>query len=226
MAIPAARWAILVSMLWVLAACNSDRSVHSKVAVPPYPPPKTPGSLWVEENGRSYLYEDLRAMRVGDLLTILIQENYTGSKSAQTDAERQSTLQNSLTGDTVGIPKLRLGAAVANGFTVNASAANKFAGKGSTTRSDTLTGTMTVMVTEVMPTGDLRIEGRREVTVNSEKQTMVLTGLVRRVDVNTSNHVSSTAIADAKIEYTGLGVVDDVQRPGWFTRIMDWVYPF
>lgn len=210
----------------LLSACSNAPTVSSRVVIPPYPPPKTSGSLWVEENGRAYLYEDLRAMRVGDLLTVKIKENHAGSKSADTTAERESSLANSLSGDTIGLPKLRLGAAVANGLSVNANAQSKFGGKGSTSRADTLTGTMTVMVTEVLPTGDLRIEGRREVTVNSEKQTMILTGLVRRVDVDTRNQVLSSAIADAKIEYTGLGVVDDVQRPGWFVRILDWIYPF
>ena len=85
---------------------------------------------------------------------------------------------------------------------------------------------MSAVVTEVLPNGDLRIAGRREVTVNSEKQVMVLSGIVRRVDVDTRNTVLSSAIADAKIEYSGLGVVDDVQRPGWLNRILNWIYPF
>ena len=215
-----------LALAFALAACHTDKPVGSRMVIAPYPPPKTTGSLWVEENGRAYLYEDLRAMRVGDILTVVISEKHQGSKSADTSAERESTVANSLSGNTIGIPNLRLGGATANGLAVNASAQSKFGGKGSTNRADTLTGTMTVMVTEVMPTGDLRIEGSREVTVNSEKQTMILTGLVRRVDVNTKNQVASSAVADARIEYTGLGVVNDVQRPGWFVRILDWVYPF
>ena len=95
-----------------------------------------------------------------------------------------------------------------------------------TSREGTLTGTISVIVTEVLPNGDLRIEGRREVTVNSEKQLMTIGGIVRRVDVDTKNTVLSSAIADAKIEYAGLGVLDDVQRAGWFVRILDWIYPF
>jgi flagellar L-ring protein precursor FlgH len=89
-----------------------------------------------------------------------------------------------------------------------------------------LTGTISCVVTEVLPNGDLRIEGRREVTVNSEKQLMTIAGIVRRVDVNTKNTVFSSAIADAKIEYSGLGVLGDVQRPGWLVRVLDWVSPF
>ncbi len=126
----------------------------------------------------------------------------------------------------LGIPGLRLGGEARRGFGIDASAKNKFGGKGATNREDTLTGTISAIVTEVLPNGDLRVEGRREVTVNSERQIMTIGGIVRRVDVNTKNTVQSSAIADAKIEYSGLGVVDDVQRPGWFVRVLDWIYPF
>ncbi|MCA9465817.1 MAG: flagellar basal body L-ring protein FlgH, partial [Nitrospira sp.] len=81
-------------------------------------------------------------------------------------------------------------------------------------------------VVEVFPNGDLRIRGKREVTVNSEKQTMIIRGIVRRIDLDTTNTVISTAVADAQIEYTGLGVVDEVQRPGWLVRLFNWLTPF
>lgn len=212
-----------------LALGCSHAPISSKLVVPSLPPPKTVGSLWQEENGRAYLYEDMRAMRVGDIITIKIQEQHKGSKSADTTAQRESTLTNSVDGGatgTIGIPGFRLGAGLQRSLGVDASSKNKFTGKGATSRADTLTGTLSAMVTEVLPNGDLRVEGRREVVVNSEKQVMTLTGVVRRVDVDTRNTVLSTVIADAKIEYAGLGVVDDVQRPGWLVRILDWVNPF
>ncbi|MBI5410642.1 MAG: flagellar basal body L-ring protein FlgH [Nitrospirae bacterium] len=216
-------------LAWMLVGCTV-MPVSSRTIVPPFPPPKTPGSLWQEENGRAYLYEDLRAMRVGDIITVKIVEKHKGSKNADTKAERESTVKDSLTGSTIGIPGLNLGSFMAGralpGLSVNASAKSKFGGKGATSREDTLTGMLSAIVTEVFPNGDLRIEGTREVTVNSEKQTMILSGVVRRVDLDTRNMVLSSAIADAKIEYTGLGVVDDVQRPGWLVRILDWIYPF
>lgn len=218
--------AMAVVAAGLLAGCFSPPPISSQIMIPPLPPPKTVGSLWQEENGRAYLYEDLRAMRVGDILTIKIQESHKGSKSADTSAERDSTVENSLTGNTIGLPSVVLNKFQANSLGIDASAQSKFSGKGATNRADTLTGTMSAHVTQVMPNGDLRIEGRREVTVNSEKQTLKISGVVRRVDVDTRNQVLSTAIADARIEYTGLGVVDDVQRPGWFTRVLDWVYPF
>jgi len=225
--------AMAVTMLTVALLTNgctsSSEKVVSTLTVPSLPPPKTVGSLWQEENGRAYLYEDMRAMRVGDILTIKIVENHKGSKSADTSAERDSTIQNSLAGTAVGyigIPGIRLGGEARRGLGIDASASNKFGGKGATNREGTLTGTISVIVTEVLPNGDLRVEGRREVTVNSEKQMMTIAGLVRRVDVDTKNTVLSSAIADAKIVYSGLGVLDDVQRPGWLVRVLDWVSPW
>lgn len=228
------RLAIVLSVMSVAlvnAGCylHNSPNVANKLTVPPLPPPKTLGSLWQEENGRAYLYEDLRAMRVGDILTIKIVEKHAGTKSADTSAERESTINNSLSGvglGYIGIPGIRLGAEAMRGLGIDASAKSKFGGKGATSREDTLTGTISTIVTEVMPNGDLRIEGKREVTVNSETQLMSISGIVRRVDVNTKNTVLSSAIADAKIEYSGLGVVDDMQRPGWLVRVLAWISPF
>lgn len=222
-------WAGLGVVMLLLVGCSSPPPVSSKVMVPALPPPKTVGSLWQEENGRAYLYEDMRAMRVGDVLTVKIVENHKGSKSADTAAQRESTVQNRLIGSGMGylgLPGIRVSDETRRGFGIDAEAKSNFGGKGATSREGTLTGTISTIVIEVLPNGDLRIEGRREVTVNSEKQLMAISGVVRRVDVDTKNTVLSSAIADAKIEYTGLGVLDDVQRPGWFVRILDWVYPF
>jgi flagellar L-ring protein precursor FlgH len=219
---------LVVALLSYGCASLPEKAVP-KLTVPSLPPPKTLGSLWQEENGRAYLYEDMRAMRVGDILTIKIVEKHKGSKSADTSAERDSTIQNSLAGSAIGyigIPGIRLGGEARRGLGIDASSTNKFEGKGTTNREGTLTGTISSIVTDVLPNGDLRIEGRREVTVNSEKQLMTIAGIVRRVDVDTKNTVLSSAIADAKIEYSGLGVLDDVQRPGWLVRVLDWITPF
>lgn len=222
-------WSGLGVVILLLGGCSSPPPVSSKVTAPVLPPPKTVGSLWQEENGRAYLYEDMRAMRVGDILTVKIDEKHKGSKSADTAAQRESTVQNRLIGSGMGylgLPGIRVSDETRRGFGIDAEANSKFGGKGATSREGTLTGTISVIVTEVLSNGDLRIEGRREVTVNSEKQLMTIAGVVRRVDVDTKNTVLSSAIADARIEYSGLGVLDDVQRPGWFVRILDWVYPF
>jgi flagellar L-ring protein precursor FlgH len=80
-------------------------------------------------------------------------------------------------------------------------------------------------VVEVLPSGNLRIRGQREVKVNREKQTVFLEGVIRPEDISPFNSVVSTQIADARIKYTGRGVLGDVQGPGWLSRIMDWIWP-
>src|ERR671911_695749 len=117
-------------LIQLVAGC-SHTPISSKLVVPPLPPPKTVGSLWQEENGRAYLYEDMRAMRVGDIITIRIQEQHKGSKSADTTAQRESTLTNSVDGGavgTIGIPGVRLGAGLQRSLGVDASSKNKFTG--------------------------------------------------------------------------------------------------
>ena len=185
--------------------------------------PRTAGSLWQAENGRAYMFEDLRASRVGDIVIVQIVEQHKGSKSASTDVDRKSTYDGSLGGSFFGLNNLA--SFFIDGVELNASTKNEFEGSGSTSREDTLTGTIAARVVEVLPNGDMRIMGRREVTVNSEKQTMTLSGIVRRIDLDTSNTVLSSSIAEAIIEYSGLGVVDDVQRPGWAMRMFDWIVP-
>ena len=78
----------------------------------------------------------------------------------------------------------------------------------------------------MLANGNLAIEGRRQLTINEEDQYIVLTGVVRPEDVSEDNEVSSRHIAQARIVYTGKGIIDDKMRPGWFTRIVDWVWPF
>ena len=85
---------------------------------------------------------------------------------------------------------------------------------------------MTAQVVDVLPNGNLIIEGNREVRVNAENQMITLTGMVRPRDITADNVIQSTYIADARIAYSGTGVLNDRQRPGWFTRVMDKVWPF
>ena len=182
------------------------------------------GSLWDPDNGHAYMFEDLRASRVGDIVVVEIVEQHRGSKKANTTADRESNLSAGVSGGAFGINTLT--EKFAQYFNVNANTSNDFEGDGSTSREDTLTGTIAAKVVEVFPNGDMRIQGKRHVKVNSETQTMTIKGIIRRIDLDTQNRVLSTAVADADISYTGLGVVDDVQSPGWLTRIFNWLTPF
>jgi len=226
-------WGLFMSLFLTMGAggcANSLKEVKDMIDPPEeevpllmMAEPATAGSLWQEGNGRAFMFEDLRASRVGDIVTVKIEEQHSGSKTASTQADRESTYDGSFGGSLFGLGSFA--SPLVDGVEVNASTASEFDGTGSTSREDTLTGTIAARVIEVLQNGDLRIRGRREVTVNSERQTMVLSGIVRPVDVDTSNTVLSSAIANAIITYTGLGVVDDVQRPGWMVRILDWILP-
>ena len=208
-----------------MGCAKSKKPVQSETETPllAKPPERPSGSLWDEGNGRAFMFEDRRAGRVGDIVVVKIVEQHSGSKKANTATDRESSYEASASGSLFGLNQIL--DTLDEVFGADISSKNEFTGDGSTSREDTLTGTIAAKVVQVFPNGDLRIKGKREVTVNSEKQTMTIEGIVRRIDLDTSNMVLSTAVADAEISYTGLGVVDDVQRPGWLMRLWNWVTP-
>jgi flagellar L-ring protein precursor FlgH len=119
-----------------------------------------------------------------------------------------------------------LGLGNALDLSVQATSSRSTNGTGTTTRGGSMTGTLAAIIKETLPNGVFRIEGRRTVTVNNEDQTMVLTGLIRRVDIGFNNAISSQQIANARIAYTGKGVISDEQNVGWLMRFFAWIWPF
>lgn len=183
-------------------------------------PGPTEGSLWPSDRTSLSLFQDTKASRVGDVVTVRIVENAQGSKNAKTASERTSSVEAS-TDAFLAIP-----ASTANRLQADASYTGSFDGSGATSRSGALTADVTAVVTEVLPNGNLRIEGRREVVINAEKERILVSGVIRPEDIGPRNRIVSTVIADARIEYTGVGVVSDTQRPGWMLRILAWLWPF
>ena len=101
-----------------------------------------------------------------------------------------------------------------------------FDGKGTTTRRNALSATVTAVVREVFPNGNLFVEGSKEVIINNERQYITVTGVVRPEDIAPDNSVSSDLLADARLVYSGRGVLSDKQRPGLLGRVVDFVWPF
>jgi len=178
------------------------------------------GSLWSEDRPQSFLFSDFKAGRMGDVVTVRIVESSKGNKNASTKTEKDSSLSTSISAF-FGMPSDKLSQA-----SVGAETSEKHDGSGSTSRSSELTAVITARVIDVMPNGNLVIDGRREVVVNNETQLLYVTGIVRPEDIGPNNTVLSSYIADAKITYTGTGVVSDKQRVGWFVRLLDKVWPF
>ncbi|MCC6544073.1 MAG: flagellar basal body L-ring protein FlgH [Nitrospirae bacterium] len=178
------------------------------------------GSLWSEDRQDGFLFGDLKAHNVGDVVTVRIVESSRGNKNASTKTEKDSSLSTSISAFFGMSPdKLSQGG-------VGAETSEKHDGSGSTSRSSDLTAMLTAKVIDRLPNGNLVIDGRREVIVNNETQHISLSGIIRPEDIGPSNMVLSTYISDAKIIYTGEGVIGDKQKVGWFIRIMDAVWPF
>ena len=185
--------------------------------------PVSQGSLWPADD-HVFFYADKKALRMGDILTVRIIESTQANNTADTDLSRNSSASASLS--TFFGKKKFLNLFKLSEDLLATTSENSHQGAGVTTRSGQLTATMTAVVREVLPNGNLVVQGTREVLVNHEQQFMTLTGVVRPQDVSRDNIVLSTQLADANISIGGLGVVADKQRSGWGTWLFDLVWPF
>ncbi len=215
----------------LLAACappqppppilGSNLPVHAPTTEPTH----GKGSIWSDRG--SDLFTDLKARRVGDIVTVAIYERASASKEATTETDRSSSISADITKFFRFERDLaNLAGGIDPGKLVSANYTNAFEGNGKTTRKEDLIATLTTQVVEVLPNGNLRIVGNKAVTVNNETQYIQLTGLVRPTDITPQNIVDSKYVLDARIAYTGKGVVSDKQRPGWMTRVLDTIWPF
>ncbi|RKX26766.1 MAG: hypothetical protein DRP45_02660 [Candidatus Zixiibacteriota bacterium] len=163
------------------------------------------------------LFSDIKAHRVGDVITVFIVEQNRASQQVETKTEK-STKINTSGGPGVGslsfIPM----------FGAKADNSNKFNGKGENLRSGSIRAKIGVTVVEVRDNGDLVIEGSRIIGINGEDETIYVSGVVRSKDVTPDNTIESYLIADAEISYTGKGNATTASRPGFFTRLINWVF--
>jgi flagellar L-ring protein precursor FlgH len=184
--------------------------------------PAGTGSLWPKDD-HLFFYADQKAHRTGDILTVKIVEAAEASNAADTDLSRKSSISARV--DSFFTAKKFLGVPMAQNL-AESSSENSHVGKGTTTREGKVTASITTVVTQVLPNGNLIIKGSRAVGVNHEEQFITLTGIVRQYDIARDNTVLSTQVADAHITMTGAGVVADKQKSGWGTWIFDWLWPF
>jgi flagellar L-ring protein precursor FlgH len=207
-----------------------QRYVSTKAAKEPEP---SNGSLWRDN---ASFFEDRKARRVNDLVTIVISESTSASKKATTSAKSDSTAKYGID-DVFGMstdwylnryPLIKGLYHGGDKFSPSAkgSSNSDFSGSGDTTRQGKLTGTITAKVVDVLPNGNLVLESRKEVVVNNEKEILVLRGIIRPDDISYNNTIGSQYVADAQIYMVGDGVLDDKQSQGWLVRFLDKVWPF
>jgi flagellar L-ring protein precursor FlgH len=182
-------------------------------------------SLWRDDISKT-MYADKRGTTVGDILTIVVQENTTANKNNETATERQSSLNAAIT---AFLYSPGASGALTKGGQLPAMAYNsdaKHDGKGTINDSESIVAHVAVLITDVLPNGNLVIEGKRETSFGGEHQTIILRGKVRPDDVFADNTVLSYNVADATIQIIGKGTVTDSTNKGWFTRLWDKINPF
>lgn len=225
----------------LLTACSTMQSEDMPLAPEPLLPPpvvtstpphlETDGSLWNHATSQS-LWRDPVATSLYDIVYVDVSEVSTATSVAETDLQRDSTLKyaipnflglenriNTITDDdpTDGVDLANL---------VNATTNNDFSGEGETVRRSSLTARVSAQVVEVFPNGNMRIYGSQVVTVNNERQILTVEGIIRPADIGPGNAVDSARLAESRIEYTGRGVMADIQRPGLVARALNWIWPF
>lgn len=186
------------------------------------PAAASPGSLY-EDSGRfADLARDQRAARVGDLVTIVVSDRASAVSRGATTANRKSEVNASVTA--LGGPT-RVGGPLS--ALAQMGGENKLDGAGETSRESSLTTTLSAYVKQVMPNGNLLLEGSKDVMVNSERQKVIVRGLIRWNDLSPSNRVASDRLAALEIQIQGKGVVQDaIRRPNILYRILLGILPF
>ncbi|NVB79782.1 MAG: flagellar basal body L-ring protein FlgH [Kofleriaceae bacterium] len=183
------------------------------------------GSLYAE--GQANLFEDPVAGRVGDILVIRIDEKDLASHQADTKLDKSDDTSYGVPAAFGFVAALKAKYPDVDPAKLFATTSSqKFSGNGAVSRQSQVTATLPVRVREILPSGDLFIEGTKVVMVGAEEKHIYLSGIVRRIDIAEDNSVSSSRIADAEIEYTGRGDVSDTQRRGWASRAISKIWPF
>ncbi len=198
-----------------------------------------PNSLW--RTGARAFFKDQRAARIGDILTVQIaiaDQASIGNTTAKSRSNAENAGLSNFFGLEEAIPNLLTsktepsGADTTvrdnfdSGSLVGASSTNAYTGAGTVDRSESIDLTVAAIVTDVLPNGNLVIQGRQEVRVNFEKRELLVAGIVRPEDISSANIIQHSQIAEARISYGGKGQITDVQQPRYGAQLYDIIFPF
>jgi flagellar L-ring protein precursor FlgH len=194
----------------------------------PMPKPDTvsynANSLW--RNGSRAFIRDQREARVGDLLTVTVNFTDKANIANQTQRSRTSKEDSGITdfigSKTIGNPAT----AVLPGRILTTDSTSLSDGKGSVQRQENLQTSVAAVVTQLLPNGNLVVEGKQEIRVNNEIRELIVAGIVRPEDIQSDNTIDSSKIAQARIAYGGRGQISDVQQPRYGQQVMDVLLPF
>ncbi len=210
-------------------------SIDNPTAQPGYKPVQMPmpkpemvsynaNSLW--RNGSRAFFKDQRAARIGDILTVTVNITDKANFANETQRSRSSKEDSGIT-DFIGAKTLGAQAQkVLPGRILTADSTASTDGKGSVNRQEALQTNVAAVVTQLLPNGNLVVEGKQEIRVNFEIRELVVAGIVRPEDIQSDNTIDSSKIAQARIAYGGRGQLTDVQQPRYGQQVMDVLLPF
>nr|WP_141319973.1 flagellar basal body L-ring protein FlgH [Halomonas halmophila] len=215
---------VAVLMVLLLGGCAqipraSVVGEQEKIDIPEPQRPIPNGSIYQAHQGYQPLFEDRRPRQVGDVLTIILDEQVSASKNARSNADRNGS--SSLTLDQLPDALETLGE---YGFDIEGE--SDFEGGGGAQATNSFTGTITVTVIDVMSNGNLRVRGEKQIAINQGTEFIRFGGVVNPRSITGNNTVPSTSVADARIEYVGDGYINEAQHMGWLQRFFLNVSPF
>ncbi len=216
----------------ITIGCSATGPRHDSAAysptmpLPPNPVEERNGSLY-QENIAIGLFEDAKARRIGDILTVILTEQTNASKKASTNTDKTSSI--AIEDATLFGRPFNFNAPWNNDLDLTLGAeidsSQSFAGDGDSSLSNTLSGRITVTVADVLSNGYLLVKGEKRLTINQGDEYVQISGIVRPSDIRPDNTVLSTLVADARISYTGDGVVDEANKMGVITRFFNKWWP-
>jgi len=215
------------AVLWslLLVACAAPRHDIAMQGPTTARPPELPanavptGGIFQAAAYRP-LFEDRKPRYVGDILTVQINEKLNASQTANSNTEKKSEFE-------IGLPGISgvLGKDI-KPIAANANASNTFDGKGATTSSNVFTGTITVTVIDVLANGNLHVVGEKQIGIRRNSEVLKFSGVINPAQSQPGNLISSTQVADARLDYRGGGYIEEAQIKGWLSRFFDSFLPF
>jgi flagellar L-ring protein precursor FlgH len=170
----------------------------------------------MRENAAASLFSDYKAVRVGDMVTVLVVESSQATNQAQLNAGREGKVGFGFSGSSDGT-------SIGNAD-VSVNSANQFKGGGSSSAGGVVKTTMSAVIDSVLNNGLVRIKGSRKISINGEEQNVTIKGFIRTSDITSNNNVYSYNISEAEIVFEGSGMIDRSTSPGWLTKLFHWLF--
>ncbi|SNZ08128.1 flagellar L-ring protein precursor FlgH [Persephonella hydrogeniphila] len=220
------RWLLVVPFLLFVSCSEKKQALKPFNPQPPeivsQKPESPPGSLFTEVTSTN-LFSDDKAYQVGDVITIKVIENISGSGSANSQSGRDTSVEYDFPSPTLMGKPLINKTPIAG---AKAGSKNSFKGTGKTDRKARLVATISARVVKVYPNGNLFIVGKKIIKINEDEQILRISGIVEPTYIDQDNSILSSKISDMYIEYNGKGFIADNQRPGWLAQFLAKIWPF